>query len=129
MDFENLIKLMVNDPENLHIFYELKDGKERLVVNGEEIKAKEEFDDSGILNEIQIYKKNIELLDDCVFVEVMEEISENIDIKTFDTLINQKHFTETEAEHIIECLDYINNVIKDRLCMKIDSFVRLLDRF
>ena len=70
----------------MSIEYSYTDGKESLTVNGKEMLS--QFDDSIIKEKINIYKENLELLDDCLFVSAMEELEDEVDFKQMDDLLN-----------------------------------------
>lgn len=130
MSLENFLSLLQSNPTTISISYEINNGKQRLVVNGEQVKLEEEtFDDSHVLELIRNYKENIELLDSCVFVETMEEVGEIFDLKALDAALSQTHFTEREAEELENCIGYINSVIHKKLSDKIQQSIELLERF
>ena len=131
MDLEKLFKLLFNTPENICIEYSNIDGKESLKINGEDFTdtPKEEvYDDTAIKEYISKYKDNIQALDDCTFVEVIEEVEDIIDIQTLDSLLNQDSFTKDDAELIHGQLQIINTVIHEKLVNKIQNLQELLDR-
>lgn len=131
MDLEKLFKLLFNTPENICIEYSNIDGKESLKINGEDFTdtPKEEvYDDTAIKEYISKYKDNIQALDDCTFVEVIEEVEDIIDIQTLDSLLNQDSFTKDDAELIRGQIQIINTVIHEKLVNKIQDLQELLDR-
>lgn len=132
MDLEKLFKLLFNTPENIRIEYSNIDGKESLKINGEDFtdtpKEEEVYDDTSIKEYISKYKDNIQALDDCTFVEVIEEVEDIIDIKTLDSLLNQDSFTKDDAELIHGQIQIINTVIHEKLVNKIQDLQELLDR-
>ena len=133
MDLEKLFKLLFNTPENICIEYSNIDGKESLKINGEDFtdtpKEEEEvYDDTSIKEYISKYKDNIKALDDCTFVEVIEEVEDIIDIQTLDSLLNQDSFTKDDAELIHGQIQIINTVIHEKLVNKIQDLQELLDR-
>ena len=86
----NLLSIIYKNPENVKIEYSYIDGKESLLLNGEE--QLKQFDDSRIKAIIKNYKENLDLLDDCVFVESLESLEDSIDFKQMDDLMHQEHF-------------------------------------
>lgn len=132
MDLEKLFKLLFNTPENICIEYSNIDGKESLKINGEDFtntpKEEEVYDDTSIKEYISKYKDNIQALDDCTFVEVIEEVEDTIDIQTLDSLLNQDSFTKDDAELIHRQIQIINTVIHEKLVNKIQDLQELLDR-
>ena len=142
MDLEKFFKLLLSNPENIHLEYSNINGQESLRINGEELfgtpdKEKEEeeekeekevYDDTAIKEYISNYKDNIQLLDDCTFVEVIEQIENVIDIQALDELLSQESFTQDEAELIYEQLNFINTAIHEKLVNKIQDLQKLIDR-
>ena len=142
MDLEKFFKLLLSNPENIHLEYSNINGQESLRINGEELfgtpdkekeKEKEEekeiYDDTAIKKYISNYKDNIQLLDDCTFVEVIEQVENVIDIQALDELLSQESFTRDEAELIYEQLNFINTAIHEKLVNKIQDLQELIDRF
>lgn len=134
MNLGNFLSLLQSNPTTISIHYELNNGEQKLTVNGEQVNLEEEhvkesFDDSHVIELIKNYKENIELLDDCVFIETMDELSEIFNIKELDRALNKEHFTEEEAEELISCIGYINSVIHKKLSDKIQQSIELLERF
>lgn len=127
-NLETLINLICSNPDNIELHYTKVNGRSRLVVNGEELLL-QTFDDSRIKQIISNYKESIELLDDCVFIETMDEIAKEININALDCALKQEHFTEEEAADIENCLGYITAVIHEKLVDKIQSSIELLEKF
>ena len=132
MDLEKFFKLLLSNPENIHLEYSNINGQESLRINGEELfgtpdKEKEEkeekeiYDDTAIKKYISNYKDIIQLLDDCTFVEVIEQVENVIDIQALDELLSQESFTRDEAELIYEQLNFINTAIHEKLVNKIQD--------
>lgn len=129
MDLEKFFELLFSNPNNVHLEYSNINGQESLRINGEEvINTPDEYDDTPIKEYITKFKDNIQLLDDCTFVEVIEQVENVIDIQTLDELLSQESFTQDEAELIYEQLNFINTVIHERLVSKVQDMVELLDR-
>lgn len=127
MNLERLFELALSNPTNISIQYQNINGEEKLIVNGEDLTST--FDDSKVKQLISTYQKNIELLDDCVFVETMDEIAETLDIKKLDELFNQESFTEEEAADVENCIGFINATIHEKLTDKIQKLVETLEKF
>ena len=129
MDLEKFFELLSSNPNNVHLEYSNINGQESLKINGEEvINTPDEYDDTPIKEYITKFRDNIQLLDDCTFVEVIEQVENVIDIQTLDELLSQESFTQDEAELIYEQLNFINTVIHERLVSKVQDMVELLDR-
>lgn len=130
MNLEEFLTLLSTNPNNISICYENVNGKENLKVNGEDVLlCVEEFDDSETIQLIEDYKENIELLDDCVFVDVMEEVSNIFSVSELDKLLKKKSFTKREAEEIKGCIHHINMITREKLARKIAQFEELYERF
>lgn len=93
------------------------------------IKITSEFDDSEVKKAVENYKKNIEAVDDCLFVEAIEEIKEKVDINTFDSLLKKESFNEEEASEVMKFIDYSSNVIANHLRIKINKMIEVYNRF
>lgn len=132
MDLEKFLELLFANPDNIHIEYSNVNGQERFVVNGKEItnrKEGESFDDTEVLELIAEYKENLELLDDCIFMEMIDEVSEVIDLNQVNALLSQNHFTEGEAQVVTEYIMFMNKIIHEKLLCKIEDLSSLLERF
>lgn len=142
MDLEKFFELLLSNSDNVHLEYSNINGQESLRINGEELfgtpdkeeeekeekEEKEVYDDTAIKEYISNYKDNIQLLDDCTFVEVIEQVENVIDIQALDELLSQESFTKDEAELIYEQLNFINTAIHEKLVNKIQDLQELIDR-
>ena len=126
MDFEKLINLILNNPGNISIEYSNVNGEEKLVINGKEITEEKSFDDSVIKEEVKNYKNIVENLDDCLFLEVCEDMSEMIDIKTFDELLEQDSYTKEEAEAVSHMINITKTIIRERILQKFQDLEEVL---
>nr|DAM35180.1 MAG TPA: hypothetical protein [Bacteriophage sp.] len=122
-NMEEILNALLNG-EVKSLEYSFIDGKETLKINGEEIKNEEE---SKIQSLIKEYKENIELLDDCTFVEVLDETP--FDLKHFDTLLNKKSLTKEESAYVEEAIKHMNNSIHNKLEEKIKDLTELIKKF
>ena len=122
-NMEEILNALLNG-EIKSLEYSFIDGKETLKINGEEIKNEEE---SKIQSLIKEYKENIELLDDCTFVEVLDETP--FDLKHFDTLLNKRSLTKEESEYVEEAIKHMNNSIHNKLEEKIKDLTELIKKF
>lgn len=76
------------------------------------------------------YKKNIDLLDDCIFIEVLDELAEyKVDIKKFDELLNKEDLTESEQIYVSYMIDFNYSLIREHIINKIQQLKELLDNF
>lgn len=87
------------------------------------------FDDTQIKELVLNYKKNIARLDDCLFLEILEEIKDHLDMKTFDELINQSSYSEKDAEIVKSMIDFTNLVAHEHIVNKIQDLEELLNEF
>lgn len=134
MDLEKLFALLLSNPDNIHLEYSNINGQESLIINGEELfdtpdeEIEETYDDTPIKEYIAKYQDNIRLLDDCTFIEVIEEIEGIMDVQALDELLKQESFTQEEAELIYGQLNFINTVIHEKLVNKVQDLIELLER-
>lgn len=130
---KQLTNLLTMDPENIHIYYSNINGKEKFIINDGETEIVEEsedelFDDTEIKNKVSSYKDLVNALDDCVFVDVINDIKTVFDLKTFDELINQTSYTSNEADILEGMIKFTNTVIYEHLQNKISNYKELLER-
>lgn len=129
MELERLLELLFENPQNINIQYSNINGKEKITVNGHDLSKEEDYDDTEVKRLIKEYKDNINLLDDCTFVEVLDEMEDTINFKNLDTFMNKEHFTEEEAEFVKGQINMINTAIHEKLVNKIQEFNELLGKF
>lgn len=132
MDIENLLnyllKVIYSNPEKVKIEYNInEDGNESLKVNGEELLSK--FDDSRIKEIINTYKANIDALDDCVFVEALEALEDEIDFKEMDKLLNQESFTQADANLAEDLINTVSESIRNHIKSKIEDLEEIYNKF
>lgn len=106
-----------------------KDGVINISVTSDNEDAVKGFDDSCIKEIIKEYKESIEQLDDCLFVDAAEEMSQYFDVKRFDELLNQDTFTEEEAAEVSEMIDQSSQIISNHLEDKINELVEIYNKF
>ena len=83
-----------------------------------------------IKEKIANYKRNLDLLDDCIFVDVLDELpTYNIDIKQFDELLNKEELTESEETYVSYLIDFTNSLILQHITNKIEDLNELIDNF
>lgn len=103
--------------------------KENDVIKIKIKKEEKDFDDSEIKDIIKEYKKNIESLDDDLFLEIVEELTTKIDLNKFNELLDLETFTEEKASKIAEMIDISVDIIASHLSHKIQRMVELYDSF
>lgn len=124
MNLEKLLELIMNSPENISIKYSNINGEEKLIVNGEDLTN----NNSQIRKKIADYKQNIELLDDCIFVSVLDELAEEeFDIKNFNDLLNQDTWIESEENCVSDSIDYVQSIITKHIVNKIEELQEMLE--
>jgi hypothetical protein len=132
MNLEKLFDYIIKNP-NINITYTNIDGKESLTVNGKEVEELEEEnkeeinEDIKLKEEIDEWESFLEDIDDCVYEQVIDFISNDIDIKRFDDLTKQKTWTDCDRKSIRTTISYINGVIKQVLLKKISYYKTLVN--
>ena len=91
--------------------------------------VEQKFDDTQIKELVSNYKENIGKLDDCLFLDVLEEIKDHLDIKTFDELTNQDSYSEEDAEIVKSMINFTNLVVHENIVNKIQDLEELLTKF
>ena len=91
--------------------------------------VEQKFDDTEIKELVSNYKENIGKLDDCLFLDILEEIKDHLDIKTFDELTNQDSYSEEDAEIVKSMINFTNLVVHENIVNKIQDLEELLTKF
>lgn len=127
MNLERLFELVFSNPSNINIQYQNINGKEKLVVNGEELTTDKEFDDSKIIELVGKYRASIDSIDDCDFVKIMDEVGKHLDLKTFDELLTQKSYSEEDAAILESMINFTKLAIHEHLSNKIEDIKEILE--
>lgn len=126
--------------ENTKLFHDILEeinkglkGNSRIEVSDEDgyfsLRLVKTFE-SNIKEKIANYKRNLDLLDDCIFVDVLDELpTYNIDIKQFDELLNKEELTESEEIYVSYLIDFTNSLIRQHITNKIEDLNELIDNF
>ena len=86
--------------------------------------------DTNIKDKIANYKRNLDLLDDCIFVDVLDELAAyHVNLKQFDELLNKEELTESEETYIAYLIDFTNSLIRQHILNKITDLNELIDKF
>ena len=86
--------------------------------------------ESNIKEKIANYKRNLDLLDDCIFVDVLDELSTyNVSLKQFDELLNKEELTESEETYVSYLIDFTNSLIRQHILNKVKDLNELIDNF
>lgn len=130
---EHLLETLesLNIPDGTVKDLELGKFKVHFEKNGKEITISivSEFDDSEVKEDIDMYKKAIKELDDDIFVNSTEELSNTIDLHRFNDLLDLESFTQSEADEVEEMMDISTEIICKHLQSKITELVDLYDKF
>ncbi len=96
-------------------------------INGITYKLKRDRDGFTVecKTRIEDYKDAINELDDCMFLECLEEAKEQIDIKRFDELLEKKKLTKEEFEEVNEEIDLFIDIIRNHISNRIDDLNEL----
>lgn len=122
---KQIIKIIEQSPnDDLNIFYLSTGEKELFQINGVDIISK----DNNIKKEINDFKSVIEDLDDCLFLEIVEDLESIIDIKTFDELLEQDSLTEEETEIVSHMISLSKTVINEHIQNRIVDYKDILER-
>ena len=81
------------------------------------------------LDLIREYKENIQLLDDELFVKATEELSKDVDINYFNSLIEKTTLTSDELNEVKVIIERSNEIIAELIEDEIDRLDSLLTRF
>ena len=126
--------------ENTKLFHDILEeinkglkGNSRIEVSDEDgyfsLRLVKTFE-SNIKEKIANYKRNLDLLDDCIFVDVLDELpTYNIDLKQFDELLNKEELTEPEEIYVSYLIDFTNSLIRQHIADKIEDLNELIDNF
>ena len=86
--------------------------------------------ESNIKEKIANYKRNLDLLDDCIFVDVLDELTTyNVDLKKFDELLNKEELTELEEIYVSYLINFTNSLIRQHIVNKVKDLFELIDKF
>lgn len=96
--------------------------------NSIKITAVDEVSDID-LDLIREYKENIKLLDDELFIKATEELSEDVDINYFNSLIEKTTLTSSEFDEVKAIIEKSNEIIAELIEDEIDRLDSLLTRF
>ena len=84
----------------------------------------------NIKDVIANYKRNLDLLDDCIFVDVLDELAAyHVNLKQFDDLLNKEELTESEETYVSYLIDFTNSLIRQHILNKITDLNELIDNF
>lgn len=126
MNLERLLELVFNNPENISIEYSNINGKEKLVVNGEELIE----DDSEIKERIENYKANIKKLDDSLFEKVLDEAEKrNFNLLEMNNGLELEHYTVEDEFYANTVIDVMTELIQEVIEEEINKLADIYDQF
>lgn len=105
-----------------------KDGVITINIDSNKDNLEDNSENSLIKETINEFKEFIEELDDCLFLESIEEIEQYFDIKRFNDLLEQKEFTDKEETEVIKMIEASKIIIREHLQDKIEELVELYDK-
>ena len=137
-EFDKLIELSKNlkslIPDKTNKEFTVGDSIVRINRDGDtvhvEIEQSSEDTDykSEVRDIVEEYKELIEELDDCLFVEIVEDLSNKISIKEFDELLNKEDLSKEEAFKLLNMIDVCKEYIAFHIENKIDNLRELYSR-
>lgn len=131
MNLEKLFELVFNNPDNISIQYSNINGKEELIVNGEDlINGGIPYDDSLIKDKIANYKAKIEKLDDYIFEKVIDKAEKRCfnlyEMNKGLELENYTPQTELYASNVIDMMtELIQEIIQNEIQKLVDTLEEL----
>lgn len=86
--------------------------------------------DDNVKNKIANYKKNLDMLDDCIFIDVLDElVTYHVNLKQFDELLNKEELSESEEIYVLYLINFTNSLIRQHILNKIKDLNELVDKF
>lgn len=121
MNFETLINEIISG-KDICIEYSKINGKETIKINGEKIEPQ------PIKKEIEKYKSLIEKIDDCLFMDVCDEMANIFYLKNFEDLLAKDSYNDEEITVIEQCLDVFYKTLKKKATEKIEELNNLISQ-
>ena len=75
---------------------------------------------------IEKFQHNLGQLDDCTYVECMEEV-ENLDL--LNEFLEKESFSIAESLIVMSIMEYVNEIVRKNLTEKIEYLTELRERF
>lgn len=75
---------------------------------------------------IEKFQHNLGQLDDCTYVECVEEIR---DLHELNKFLEKKEFDVEETYKVLCIIEYVNSIIRENLDAKIEYLTELRERF
>ena len=128
MNLEKVLELILNNSD-VKIEYSNINGKERLIVNGEEF-TEDTFDDTEIKQRIDAYKAKLEKLDDYIFGLVIDEAELNhLNLYEMNRSLELEHYTKQDAEYAEKTIFIMSELIREVLNREIKNLTSILNEF
>lgn len=89
----------------------------------------EDFDDTEILEKVAKYKMSIISLDDDTFLEILDLMEKEMDIKEFDHLLELESFTKEDAARVDVLIDHGRLIAHRYFQNKIQHLIELHEQF
>lgn len=127
MNLEKLIELIFKNPDNISIEYSNINGKEKFIVNGEDIT---EYDDSQVKEEIANYKDKLKKLSDDIFEKVIDEAeNHHFNLLEMNKGLELEHYTEDNATYARNVISLMTDTIKTVITKEIDNLTDTLEQW
>lgn len=126
MNINDLVKLMLDNLDDLKIEYSIINGKESLKINDEEICN---YDDSKLIKKIESHKELLNQLDDCTFMDVVDLLKkENVNLKALNEFMDQEHYTKLDEVVADNYISIVSNAIESVIIKKCEMFNNILNQ-
>lgn len=134
MNLNDLMKLMLNNIDNLKIEYSNVNGKESLKINDKEIcrdkcgdECKCSYDDTELINKIENHKELLNSLDDCTFMEVVDYLkNQNINLKALNEFMDKSHYSEKDEITADNYIRIVSNAMRTIIYTRMKEFELIL---
>lgn len=131
MNLERLLELVFNNPDDISIQYSNINGKEKLVVNGEDLtNQSEDYNDSQIKEKIAKYKEKIDKLDDDIFELVIDEAEKrHFNLSEMNKGLELEHYTSQDEIYANNVMEMMTELIQEVIKCKIQNLMNVLELF
>lgn len=83
-----------------------------------------------VLEIINTYKEGINELDDCLFMDLIEELrAKGINLANLDRLIEMESYSKEDARVLVNLIDITSPIIKSLIANKISQLNKISDKF
>lgn len=129
MNLEKLLELLFNNPDNISIEYSNINGKEKLLVNGEDLMNQgTSYDDSEIKEKIANYKAKIEKLDDYIFEKVIDEAEKRcFNLHKMNKGLELNQYTLQDAQYANDVITLMTELVKEVIQNEIQKLIDTLE--